>query len=221
MRRRWKACTSAPMPGHGWRTVSPMSSTTGRPDLGGTRSPSPRSMAMLMGNRPLGPGTLGLRAMVSLDPTMGKSGYPLLFQTGETADGKDASRRSTAPPRLLHGAGDFLQRAARQRGIGVRLCRPSRRARARPLGVHAPLLGHAQPGGPADAPLARLHAHHLRRRDARREPGSVPAGGLLVQWSRARSIPLEHRDAQVRLLVDAPLVQSDARSCPCRSATAT
>jgi len=46
-----------------------------------------QSMAMLMGNRPLGPGTLGLRAMVSLDPTMGKSGYPLLFQTGETADG--------------------------------------------------------------------------------------------------------------------------------------
>jgi hypothetical protein len=46
------------------------------------------SMAMLMGNRLVGPGTLGLRAMVSLDPTMGKSGYPLLFQTGETADGK-------------------------------------------------------------------------------------------------------------------------------------
>jgi hypothetical protein len=45
------------------------------------------SMAMLMGSRPVGPGTLGLRAMVSLDPTMGKSGYPLLFQTGETADG--------------------------------------------------------------------------------------------------------------------------------------
>ncbi len=48
------------------------------------------SMAMLMGNRPVGPGTLGLRAMVSLDPTMGKSGYPLLFQTGETADGRAA-----------------------------------------------------------------------------------------------------------------------------------
>jgi hypothetical protein len=46
------------------------------------------SMAMLMGNRPVGPGTLGLRAMVSLDPTMGKSGYPLLFETGETADGR-------------------------------------------------------------------------------------------------------------------------------------
>lgn len=46
------------------------------------------SMFMLMGHRPVGPGTLGLRAMVSLDPTQGKSGYPLLFETGETADGK-------------------------------------------------------------------------------------------------------------------------------------
>jgi len=45
------------------------------------------SMAMLMGQRPVGPGKLGLRAMLSLDPTMGKSGYPLLFETGETADG--------------------------------------------------------------------------------------------------------------------------------------
>ena len=43
---------------------------------------------MLMGQRPAGPGTLGLRAMLSLDPTQGKSGYPLLFQTGETADGE-------------------------------------------------------------------------------------------------------------------------------------
>ena len=46
------------------------------------------SMAMLMANRPMGPGTLGLRAMVSLDPTIGRSGYPLLAQTGETADGR-------------------------------------------------------------------------------------------------------------------------------------
>jgi hypothetical protein len=45
------------------------------------------SMAMLMAQRPLGQGKLGLRAMLSLDPTMGKSGYPLLFETGETANG--------------------------------------------------------------------------------------------------------------------------------------
>jgi hypothetical protein len=46
------------------------------------------SMLMAMANRPLGPGTLGLRGMLSLDPTMGKSGYPLLLQTGESPDGK-------------------------------------------------------------------------------------------------------------------------------------
>jgi hypothetical protein len=46
------------------------------------------SMLMAMAQRPFGSGTMGLRAMVSLDPTIGKGGYPLLFQTGETADGR-------------------------------------------------------------------------------------------------------------------------------------
>jgi hypothetical protein len=45
------------------------------------------SMLMLMGQRSLGPGTWGLRSMISLDPLMGSTGYPLLFQTGETGDG--------------------------------------------------------------------------------------------------------------------------------------
>ena len=46
------------------------------------------SMLMLMAQRAAGPGTLTLRTMLSLDPAMGKDGYPLLLQTGETADGK-------------------------------------------------------------------------------------------------------------------------------------
>src|SRR6185369_5925271 len=33
-------------------------------------------------------GTLGLRGMVSADPFYGNGGYPLLLQTGETADGR-------------------------------------------------------------------------------------------------------------------------------------
>lgn len=46
------------------------------------------SMAMLMAARGVSPAdTIGLRAMVSLDPAMGSSGYPLLFATGETANG--------------------------------------------------------------------------------------------------------------------------------------
>jgi len=47
--------------------------------------------SMLMGtaSRPLGIGRFGVRSMVSTDPfTIGKHGYPLLLQTGETADGE-------------------------------------------------------------------------------------------------------------------------------------
>jgi hypothetical protein len=47
------------------------------------------SMLMAMGQHSLGTGQLTLRGMVSLDPLMGKSGYPLLLQTGETANGVD------------------------------------------------------------------------------------------------------------------------------------
>lgn len=59
-------------------------------DQGGPRGDTKdfsTSMLMLMGWRPLGEGTLGLRSMVSADPLMGRNGYPLLLQTGETADG--------------------------------------------------------------------------------------------------------------------------------------
>ncbi|WP_293367988.1 hypothetical protein, partial [Phenylobacterium sp.] len=45
-------------------------------------------MLMAMAQRPLGDGELQLRAMLSPDPLMGPSGYPLLLATGETADGK-------------------------------------------------------------------------------------------------------------------------------------
>src|SRR4029079_13369360 len=46
------------------------------------------NMLMLMGSRPAGPGRLGVRASLSAEPwTIGKGGYPLLLQTGETADG--------------------------------------------------------------------------------------------------------------------------------------
>jgi hypothetical protein len=51
------------------------------------------SSNMLMGlaTRQLGPGRLGLRAMVSAEPwTVGRDGYPLLLQTGETANGRTA-----------------------------------------------------------------------------------------------------------------------------------
>jgi uncharacterized cupredoxin-like copper-binding protein len=54
----------------------------------GDRKTFSTSMLMMMGQRPLGGGTLGLRGMVSADPLFGKGGYPLLLQTGETGDGR-------------------------------------------------------------------------------------------------------------------------------------
>jgi hypothetical protein len=48
------------------------------------------NMLMGMASRDLGPGRLGLRTMLSAEPvTIGKEGYPLLLQTGETANGID------------------------------------------------------------------------------------------------------------------------------------
>jgi hypothetical protein len=59
-------------------------------DQGGPRGDTKAfssSMLMLMGRRALEEGAFGLRLMVSADPLMGRTGYPELFQTGETADG--------------------------------------------------------------------------------------------------------------------------------------
>jgi hypothetical protein len=48
------------------------------------------NMLMLMARRDVGKGALGLRGMFSLEPaTIGTTGYPLLLQTGETADGRE------------------------------------------------------------------------------------------------------------------------------------
>ncbi len=64
-------------------------------DVGYLNEPEPRgeseafttSMLMLGARRPLGKGAFGFRVMGSIEPVMGRSGYPLLLQTGETADG--------------------------------------------------------------------------------------------------------------------------------------
>ncbi len=54
----------------------------------GDRKTFSTSMFMMMGQRAVGGGTLGLRGMVSADPLFGKGGYPLLLQTGESGDGR-------------------------------------------------------------------------------------------------------------------------------------
>jgi hypothetical protein len=71
---------------HGWATAV-------WDDQGGPRGGDGKLFGanMLMGRMhgPWGPGTLGLSAMMSAEPwSIGASGYPLLLQTGESADGR-------------------------------------------------------------------------------------------------------------------------------------
>jgi hypothetical protein len=86
---------STPMEGVSWKAGDWTGMVHGYADLvydhqGGPRGDAKtfsESMAMVMAQRAVGPGTLTLRTMLSLDPAMGPAGYPLLLQTGETANG--------------------------------------------------------------------------------------------------------------------------------------
>lgn len=77
----------------GWMLMSEATATLVHDRQGGPRGDRKtfsESMGMVMAARDISPNDrLGLRAMLSLDPAMGPSGYPLLFATGETANGRD------------------------------------------------------------------------------------------------------------------------------------
>ena len=74
-----------------WNTVVHAWATAVWDDQGGARGDQQLFGANMMMGRmhgPFGPGTLGFRVMLSAEPgTIGSEGYPLLLQTGESADG--------------------------------------------------------------------------------------------------------------------------------------
>ena len=96
------------------------------------------NMAMLLASRPLGAGTLGLRAMASLEPeTVGERGYPLLLQTGETADGETRLIDRQHPH-------DFLMELSASYSL--------------PVGERGSVFGYlAMPGEPALGPPVFMH----------------------------------------------------------------
>jgi hypothetical protein len=102
----------------------------------GDRKTFSTSMLMLMGQRALGEGTVGLRGMISADPLMGKRGYPLLLQTGEAANGKPLIDRQ-------HPHDLFMELAA---------------SYSHPIGERSSLFVYAGlPGEPALGPPAFPH----------------------------------------------------------------
>lgn len=94
-------------------------------------------MAMGSARRPLGPGTLQLRASLSPDALMGRRGYPLLLASGETANGVDTLLDRQHPHDL------FMELSA---SYGLRLSEGSS------LFVYAGL-----PGEPAFGPPPFMH----------------------------------------------------------------
>ena len=83
-------------------------------DQGGPRGAAQSfssSMLMFMARRDLGDGAFGVHLMLSGDPLMGASGYPLLFQTGETADGRRPLIDRQHPHNLLMEAAATWSRA--------------------------------------------------------------------------------------------------------------
>ncbi len=69
------------------------------------------NMAMFHAERSLGEGRFGFRVMASLEPSLGARGYPMLLQTGESADGRNPLFDRQHPHDL------FMEIAARyQRG---------------------------------------------------------------------------------------------------------
>lgn len=88
--------SSEPMPGPMWNVGAWTLMGHGSLTVNARRDAEPRGAedlfhtSMLMGHarRPLGAGWLELQAMFSAEPALGASGYSLLLQTGETADGQ-------------------------------------------------------------------------------------------------------------------------------------
>ena len=168
-------------------------------------------MVMGMAQRPLGDGTFGLRAMLSPDPFMGKSGYPLLLASGETADGRTHLIDRQHPHELFMELAATYSRNISDTASVFLYAGPARRAGARAAGLHAPHRRNGHSRSADHAPLARLHAHHLRRGDGGGHGQQLEARGLGVPRPRAGSTPLRHRGAEARQLLGARLSWNPVR----------
>src|SRR6202171_2100571 len=107
-----------------------------RGSRGATQSFS-TSMLMFMARLAISDAAFELRVMASTDPLMGRRGYPLLFQTGETANGRDPLLDRQHPH-------DLLMEAAATYSLN--------------LSPHSSLFVYAGlPGEPALGPNAFMH----------------------------------------------------------------
>ena len=186
-------------------------------DQGGGRGDTKvfsESMGMLMGTRPVGDGgTLGLRGMISLDPLMGKRGYPLLLATGETADGVTSLVDRQHPHDLLMElAATYSQSLGGGNAVSLYVAYPGEPALGPPTFMHrtsgidnpeAPIgtTGSIRPTSPsASSPRAfRPRAGSWRDRCSRvRSPTSIAMASTIRGSTAGRCAPRGTRPTTFR-----------------------
>jgi hypothetical protein len=157
------------------------------------------SMGMAMGERPLGPGTLGLRAMLSLDPLMGKRGYPLLLGSGETADGRTPLIDRQHPHDLfMELAGSYSVPLSQKSSVFLYLANPGEPALGPPAFMHR-FSGEDIP----EAPITHhwLDSTHITY-------GVATAGVVLDRWKLEASAFNGREPDQNRWNINSPKFDS-------------
>ena len=156
-------------------------------------------MVMGMAQRPLGDGTLGVRAMLSPDPFMGKSGYPLLLASGETADGRTHLIDRQHPHDLfMELAGTYSRNLSATSSVFLYAGLPGEPA------LGPPAFMHRTSG--VDIPEAPITHHWL---DSTHITFGVVTAGLIVdKWKMEASAFRGREPDQHRYDIEAPKLDS-------------
>jgi hypothetical protein len=156
-------------------------------------------MVMRMAQRPLGDGTLGLRAMLSPDPFMGKSGYPLLLASGETANGQTHLIDRQHPHDLfMELAGTYSRNLSALSSLFIYAGLPGEPA------LGPPAFMHRTSG--VDIPEAPITHHWL---DSTHITFGVVTAGLIVdKWKMEASAFRGREPDQYRYDIEAPKLDS-------------
>jgi hypothetical protein len=156
-------------------------------------------MVMGMAQRPLGDGTLGVRAMLSPDPFMGKSGYPLLLASGETANGQTHLIDRQHPHDLfMELAGTYSHNLSANSSVFVYAGLPGEPA------LGPPAFMHRTSG--VDIPEAPITHHWL---DSTHITFGVVTAGLIVDKWKIESSAFRGREPdQHRYDIEAPKLDS-------------
>lgn len=158
------------------------------------------NMLMGMASRQLGPGRLGLRAMLSAEPwTIGATGYPLVLQTGETADGVTPLRDRQHPHNLfMELAATYSLPVGADRSVFLYLGEPGEPALGPPAFMHR--------FSAMDNPEAPLSHHWLDSTHI--SYGVVTLGWVRGDWKLEGSAFNGHEPDQHRTDLDPPKLNS-------------